>query len=77
MESEKEFKEKLRIFEKIKKLGYNTEKKIGEMDGIELIKQTNFTRAELNIAADLIAAVKNKCFVSFLCGVEEQNTNKK
>lgn len=79
MEKEKIFKEREKVFEKLIKEGFNTDKKIIDLKVEDLLQQTDFNRSELTIAIGIKNALVNKRLVSFLCGndlVKEERREK-
>lgn len=73
MDSEKTFKERIRVLEKLIKIGYTTDKKIIDMSIEDLIQSPNFNRSELTIAVGIKKAMANKNIVAFLCGINDEN----
>ena len=72
MDIEKIIKERFKVFEKIIKVGYNTDKKIIEMKIEDLIQLPNFSRSELTIAIGIRDSLSNRKLVTFLCGINDE-----
>lgn len=70
MENEKMKNERFKVFEKLIKNGYSTDKKMLNMKIEDLILKTNMNRGELMIAIGIKNALSNKNIVSFLCNNE-------
>lgn len=64
-------KEKIKVFEKITNLGYDTDKKILNMKIEDLIQLPNFNRSELTIAVGIKNALANKELVCFFCETKD------
>lgn len=77
MNSEKVIRERFKIFEKLIKIGYNTDKKILDLKVESLLQNSNFNRSELIIAIGIKEALSNRRLVSFLCGIENTNEYRK
>ena len=73
MNNEKLIKDRLRVFEKLITIGYDSDNKMINLKLEELLEQPNFTRSELIVAVGIKNALANKKLVAFLCGVEEKN----
>ncbi len=73
MNNEKMFKEKIRVFEKLLSVGYDTDKKIQDMKIENIILLSQFTRSDLNIAVGIKQALANKSLISYLCGTDKNN----
>ena len=76
MNIEKVIKERLKVFEKLTTIGYNTDSKIINLKVEELLQQPNFNRSELVIAVGIKNALANKKLVTFLCGIEDNEVKK-
>ena len=77
MEREKIIRERFKVFQTLIGIGYNTDKKILDLKVEELVLKTNMNRSDLAIAVGLRNALKDRNFVTFLCGLEEvSSTNK-
>ena len=76
MNLEKNIRERFKVFERLIKVGYNSDKKIIDMKVEELIQSTNFNRSELILAVGIKNALASKKLVSFLCGIEENESKK-
>lgn len=71
MEKEKIIKERLKVFQYLMSIGYNTDKKIAEIKVEDLVLKSNLSRSDLTIAIGIKNAAANKMLVAFLCDVEE------
>lgn len=60
-------KDRIKVLEKLIKLGYDTDKKIMDMKVEDLILIPSFNRMELTIAVGIKESINGKCLVSFLC----------
>lgn len=76
MDSEKIIRERFKVFEKLIKLGYNTDKKMIDLKVEELLQNSNFNRSELVIAIGIKDSLANRRLVTFLCGLDKTNENK-
>lgn len=73
MDIERIIREKFRVFLKLIKAGYDSDKKIIDMKIEELIQAPNFNRRELSIAVGIKNSLINKSLVSFLCEINEES----
>ena len=76
MNTEKIIRERFKVFEKLANIGYNTDSKIINLKVEELLLQPNFNRSELMIAVGIKNALAGKKLVTFLCGIEENDSKK-
>ena len=76
MNREKAIRERFKVFEKLANIGYNTDSKIINLKVEELLLQPNFNRSELMIAVGIKNALAGKKLVTFLCGIEENDSKK-
>lgn len=76
MDKEKTIRERFRVFEKLVNVGYNTDNKIINLKVEELLSQPNFNRSELVIAVGIKNALASRKLVTFLCGIEENDSKK-
>ena len=67
MIDEKNYKERLKVLDKLIREGYDTDKKITDLKVENLIQQTSFNRTELTIAIGIKNALINKKIITFLC----------
>ena len=77
MEREKLIRERFRVFQTLIRYGYNTDKKIINLIVEELVLKTDMNRSDLAIAVGLRNALRDRRLVTFLCGMEEIEKNKK
>lgn len=70
IDSEKITRSKLKVFEKLLFMGYNTDKKMLDMKIEDLLLSTCFTRSELNIAVGIKQSLTQKSLISYLCGAD-------
>ena len=77
MEREKIIRERFRVFQTLIRYGYNTDKKIIGLVIEELVLKTDLNRSDLAIAVGIRNALKDRNLVTFLCGMEEIEKNKK
>lgn len=68
---EKKFKERYKVFEKLIRNGYNTDRKILDLKIEELVLKTDMGRKDLTIAIGIKNALASKQLVTFLCGIEK------
>ncbi len=68
--------QRFKVFEKLIKNGYDTDKKIINMKVEQLILLPSFNRMELTIAVGIRDALIGKCLVSFLCGTLDNEIKK-
>ncbi len=73
MDIDKIIREKFKVFWKLIKLGYDSDKKIIDMKIEELIQSSDFNRNELTLAVGIKNSLINKSLVSFLCEINEKN----
>ena len=73
MRNEKIIRERFKVFEKLTKVGYDTDKKIIDLNIEELVQLPNFNRSELTIAIGIKKALSSKMLVAFLCGLDTEN----
>ena len=77
MEREKIIRERFRVFQTLIKYEYNTDKKIIGLVVEELVLKTDLNRSDLTIAVGIRNALRDRKLVTFLCGMEEIEKNKK
>lgn len=77
MEREKIIRERFKVFQTLIGIGYNTDKKILDLKVEELVLKTNINRSDLTIAVGIRNALRDRKLVTFLCGMEEIEKNKK
>ncbi len=77
MEREKIIKERFRVFQTLIRYGYNTDRKLIGLVIEELVLKTDLNRSDLAIAVGIRNALKDRNLVTFLCGMEEIEKNKK
>lgn len=76
MDREKLIRERLKVFQKLIKIGYNTDKKIIDLKVENLLQNSNFNRSELVTALGIKDSLVNRKLVTFLCGIENNIDNK-
>ena len=78
MEKEKNIRERFRIFKKLtRKLGYDTEKKILDMNIEDFLLLENMPYPELLIIIGIKKSLKKNMLVSYLNGLEIDKNNDK
>lgn len=71
MDKEKIISDRLKVFEKLIKNGYSSDKNMMNMKVEDLILKTNMNRGDLMIAIGIKNSLANRNLVSYLCGNEE------
>ena len=77
MDVEKRIRDRFRVFEKLIKVGYNSDKKMMELKVEDLIISSYFNRSDLVIAIGIRDAIASRNLVAFLCGIDSQLKNSK
>lgn len=66
------YKTRIKVLEKLFDNGYDNEDKISKMKIEDLLKNTNFSRTDLEIAFAIKESILNKKIISFLSGRKEE-----